>query len=115
MRISDWSSDVCSSDLAQPPAAAGPYLQFRPAKNLAKERFGSREFFLHRSLVQPEFQRDLGLRHAVTPSCENQLPPPPGPGVQRLTRTLHLNARECNLLGLLGGESGSPPVDVKGG
>src|SRR3546814_6522532 len=37
MRISDWSSDVCSSDLANPPAAGTPY----PERQAYKPRFRS--------------------------------------------------------------------------
>src|SRR3546814_5876696 len=46
MRISDWSSDVCSSDLQ----ALGPFYQQRP--------FGKR-------LVQSQFFRLFGMREAV--------------------------------------------------
>src|SRR3546814_4351170 len=43
MRISDWSSDVCSSDLCAPPALSWPpsFLIFRPKPSSARTSKGS--------------------------------------------------------------------------
>src|SRR3546814_164910 len=38
MRISDWSSDVCSSDLSQAPRRAGRRCSFRPSRNGYRRR-----------------------------------------------------------------------------
>src|SRR3546814_1563831 len=66
MRISDWSSDVCSSDLAVAPRGVGARLEQRPALALAEPRPEARRGggIIARPGEQPHRQAvglDLGL------------------------------------------------------
>src|SRR3546814_4559842 len=56
MRISDWSSDVCSSDLGDPAGAAEPLGQPDPGGQDRRRRHGER----HRRRRRPRHQRRDG-------------------------------------------------------
>src|SRR3546814_17277319 len=69
MRISDWSSDVCSSDLLDPGTAAGRTL--RPANGIYRRRrkdkgFGAHDLGDRRSRERPGFARAEGRCGAVS-------------------------------------------------
>src|SRR3546814_8689103 len=55
MRISDWSSDVCSSDLRHLPVAIGAVLALEPQIMAWADRFASKEnaLFLGRGMHYP--------------------------------------------------------------
>src|SRR3546814_12994628 len=65
MRISDWSSDVCSSDLIEPEAAAAPVLT--PAQQEVLEALGARPH------ERPEF--DPRLRAELREELQDRLAP----------------------------------------
>src|SRR3546814_13238424 len=59
MRISDWSSDVCSSDLAGPKAGGGPQITIEPWDyRYYAEKVRKAKYDLDESEVKPYLQLD---------------------------------------------------------
>src|SRR3546814_9653655 len=57
MRISDWSSDVCSSDLDHLPALSPQYLRAQPALGLGPLNPAPRILLLYGSLRERSYSR----------------------------------------------------------
>src|SRR3546814_19826706 len=68
MRISDWRSDVCSSDLSEAPFSPR---SFTAAASWASLTFGSRS-----SVVGTEYRwrLDKGQKYSVLPSADSAMP-----------------------------------------
>src|SRR3546814_10272223 len=92
MRISDWSSDVCSSDLAERHAQVGPaFLRLNGGSELAGERVDDEEIAAgaahfepdarkfaridrtHRTAAQGHENAALGLVLERHPYCEGEI------------------------------------------
>src|SRR3546814_14153841 len=132
MRISDWSSDVCSSDLAAREVAADlVYEGFEPLRcQRAAGMVVFCEWYLDRQLEADEqrqrLENDLGvaidpadrLRHAIEPAGKAVLqlrgPAPVEPGGDRIGEDGRLRGSWLDRKSVVEGKGGSVRVDRGG-
>src|SRR3546814_20995822 len=91
MRISDWSSDVCSSDLAE---GGDRELAGGPAGGAGgRQQPGGPGCGVTHHPLRP---RDLGRAGRLHGGCaEEVLPPPPGPGSAAALRLFQIGRASC--------------------
>src|SRR3546814_21086449 len=80
MRISDWSSDVCSSDLVISDGIAAEDIGKYPEQNIAESLQRVTSVQISRNLGEGQFLSVRGLDPNFTNTLYNRRPPPSGSG-----------------------------------